>query len=335
MLPDESRFISVIIPTYNHRNSLGTLLDSLCRQTYPVNKFEIIIVDDGSTDGTRELVKIKRDNFLGDLKYFYQQNKGPAAARNLGINNSKSEIVIFTDSDCIASEQWLTELVKGYDDNVAGIGGSIIGAPLDSMVSRYCAYIKMNSRPEIKEGKISYIITGNASFRRDLLCLIGGFDERFSFPGGEDPDICHRLIKRGYKFVYNPEAVVFNSHKRNIRELLVTYFNYGRGQSFLALKNGSEWDLHKVNGLKRYLCCFKILLRFGLMLLQDLEVVFYLLLVPLNVLAYYGQKGLPVDDCVAYSVFDFLKITSFRQGCIAGYLNGKLLGLNKKDELFS
>ncbi len=333
MRTDTPKFISIIIPTYNSRSSLEKLLGSLCRQTYPMDKSEVIVVDDGSLDNTSEMVKREIDKAPFVLKYFFQENKGPAAARNLGIKNSKGDVVVFTDSDCIVSEKWLAELVKGYDDEqVAATGGSILALPVNSLVSRYCAYIGMNGRPEIKNGIVSYVITGNASFRKDILVLIRGFDERFYFPGGEDPDICRRIITKGYNLIYNPDAIVFNPHKKNIKELMKTYFNYGKGQSFLALKEGSGWGLSQMRGLRLYVCYLKITLNFGLMILQDLELIFDLFKIPLNALSYYGQKGLPVNDCLAYSLLDFLKIFSFRQGCIAGYLKGKLLGLKKENE---
>jgi glycosyltransferase involved in cell wall biosynthesis len=99
--------ISVVIPTYNCKNLLALTLDSLCRQTLDKSLFEVIIVDDGSTDGTEKLVKKYVDQV--SIKYFSQEDAGfrAAKARNIGIKNSKNEIILFFDSGMVASTRML------------------------------------------------------------------------------------------------------------------------------------------------------------------------------------------------------------------------------------
>jgi len=92
-------------------------------------------------------------------------------------------------------------------------------------------------KPKIKKNRIEYVVTANASLRKYILEKIGGFDESFPFPGGEDPDLCFRIDKMGYRFLYNPNAVVYHYHPRTLGTLRRTYFNYGLGKALFMLKN--------------------------------------------------------------------------------------------------
>lgn len=213
------RFVSIVIPAYNNSKSLVKTIESIFRQSYPKDKFEIIVVDDGSTDDTKECIEKFQRLGICSLRYFYQKRRGPAAARNTGIKNAQGDLIVFTDSDCITSDSWLSEITSGYDDDrVAGVGGSIKTILGNSIVSRYCAYVKMNDKPRIDKTGIVYLITANASFSKGCLDSINGFDERYTFPGGEDPDLCCRLRRMGYYFKYNSRAIVYNRHKKTLKD---------------------------------------------------------------------------------------------------------------------
>ncbi|MFA4989828.1 MAG: glycosyltransferase [Candidatus Omnitrophota bacterium] len=322
--------ISVIIPAYNSSSSLVKTVESIFNQSYPKDEFEVIVVDDGSTDATKEDMERLRRQDKYNLGYCYQKNRGPAAARNLGIKNSRGEIIVFIDADCIADRSWLKEISGGYNDQrLAGIGGVIKAVPSGSIVSRYCAYIKMNEKPKRDKTGIVYLITANASFRKSCLDSIGGFDQRYNSPGGEDPDLCYRLRKEGYYFKYNPKAVVFNPHKNSFKELAGTYFNYGRGESFLALRKTSRWRLSDITGWKWVFYFSKIIFKAILMAMEDaIDSILRLLKVPFRILTYYSQ-GLSLKESLSYALLDYLKDFSFQQGCLMGYLEGKFKGFSK------
>lgn len=327
----ETIIITVIIPTHNCKNNLKNVLASLCDQSYPKDKYEIIIVDDGSTDGTQQWVELQRQSCTCSLKYLFQQNRGPAAARNLGIRNALGDIIAFIDSDCTASHTWIQEIVKGYDsDRVAGIGGTIKALPKASEISQYCAYIKMNEQPLIDETGIVYLITGNASFRKDCLNLVKGFDERYDFPGGEDPDLCYRLKKKGYIFKYNRNAVVYNHHKETVRELIKTYFNYGKGDAFLVSRRFSSWDFFSVSSMQCFIFFLKAL---GVMMIKSLNYInlfLKFLKIPFKMLLYYG-KGLNAKKSFLYAFLDYVRVFSFVQGHFSGYMIAKCKGFKKED----
>lgn len=309
----EIMFVSVVVPTYNNKNSLKNTIESLCNQSYSKDKYEIIVVDDGSIDSTRQLIEQEQEKCLCNFRYFYQENRGPAAARNLGVRYARGDIIAFTDSDCTASYTWIEEIVKGYDnERVAGIGGVVIAMPTTSMISQYCAYIRMNERPPMDRYGIVYIITASASFRKDYLNLAGGFDERHNSPGGEEPDLCYRLKKKGYFFKYNRNAIVYSYHKESLRGLLKTYFNYGKGDYFLILRKQSNWELICAFVLK----CFLYIMRFPQ--------------IPFKALLYYAE-GLTVKTALTYAFLDYTKQLFFAQGTFLGYVLGRFKGFKKDD----
>ncbi|MCK9595150.1 MAG: glycosyltransferase [Candidatus Omnitrophica bacterium] len=322
-------FAGVIIPVYNDKDNFKICLAALCAQTYPRDKFEIMIIDDGSTDGLGEWLESYRKPAGLDIKYFYQKNKGPSSARNLGIKYSRGDILAFIDSDCVPQKDWLEEVLRGYaSDNVAGAGGVIEALPTGSKVSRYCAYVKMNRTPKIDPGGIAYLITGNASFRRDCLIAAGGFDERFDFPGGEEPDLCYRLKQKGYIFQFNHKAVVYNAHKQNLSEFTRTYFNYGKGQSFLMARKMSKWDLVSVSRLKWPFYFLKMLVKLFFIFIANLKTILRFIKIPFYGLYYYG-KGLSIADSFRYAIYDYLKSVFFVLGCFCGYFIGKFRGFKR------
>ncbi len=115
---------SVIIPTYDRLDEIQELLESLKIQSLEKEKFEVLIVDDGSTDKTEEYIsKLLKENIL-NIRFFKQDHKGPGPARNLGMKNAHGEYFIFVDSDCIANESWLRAYEKVVSkEKVAGFGG--------------------------------------------------------------------------------------------------------------------------------------------------------------------------------------------------------------------
>ena len=110
-------FISVITPSYNRASELEHLLKSLSAQSIDHNVFELIISDDGSTDGTKEYIKSIQNEFQFSLSCVSQKNLGPGSARNNGVKNSKGELIVFIDSDCEAASNWLEVIFNAYKNN--------------------------------------------------------------------------------------------------------------------------------------------------------------------------------------------------------------------------
>jgi glycosyltransferase involved in cell wall biosynthesis len=190
---------SVIIPTFNRWESLqGTLL-SLFRQEFDKSSFEIIVVDDGSSDETDSETKkiMEREP---NLRYFRQTNSGPAKARNLGLSQAKGSIVAFIDSDALADKKWLANAKIYFDrQDVFALEGKII-TPAGSKIGLFSHYFE-NPRGGLYQ-------TCNMFFRKDVLLSVGGFDERFKKEHffREDSDLIFSLAEKGYPIEQIPFA---------------------------------------------------------------------------------------------------------------------------------
>jgi len=242
--------VSIIIPTYNRFDFIIKTLKSVEELNYPKENYEVIIVDDGSTDGTKDYMISYSETTGLNFSYIYQNNSGPATARNVGWKNAKGKFIAFTDSDCIVDKNWLNELINGFTSEIiAGVGGSAQGVGND-IFSRYFAQTGMYSTRLIN-GTVTYLLTLNACYRKDILQKFNGFNEGFKQPGGEDPDLSFRIRKKGYQLNYNPNAIVYHHHKSNFISFIKTFRNYGKGQALLV-KLHPEWYI-KENIKKSYL----------------------------------------------------------------------------------
>lgn len=233
---------SIIIPTYNRLEKISKALASIDKIDFDVDDFEVIVVDDGSTDGTEKYISNLKNKIKYKITYIYQKNSGPSAARNKGIRIAKGNYVLIIDSDCMVDKNILKQYIKYLpDDSLGGIGGNILPEGED-ILSSYLDYTGA-WRPGNRNGEINYIVTANALFIKKVIEEVGFFDEDFRQPGGEDPEICERIIKKGYKLKYNPDAIVIHSHRTSIKNIIKTFYIQGKGGRLLAIKHPNEWTL--------------------------------------------------------------------------------------------
>jgi glycosyltransferase involved in cell wall biosynthesis len=236
---NERPFISVVMPTYNRSAYLEQGLVALQRQRYPPDSYEIIVVDDASTDGTATLLEHWQQQHPDRFRFLRQKrNRGPSAARNRGIAHAQGSIVAFTDDDCVVAPDWLGQIQRGYQEpGIAGVGGKVLSLVTESPIQRYYARSSVIAQPPMLEGQILYLITANASFRRDSLLQVGGFDERLTTAGGEEADLCLRLRRLGCKFSYNPQALVHHSYASSLSAFLHAFHCYGVGTAYCKLRH--------------------------------------------------------------------------------------------------
>lgn len=200
--------ISVIIPTYNNRPVLQQALEALLRQTLPADRFEIVIVDDGSTDGTPEMIERLRGSV--QIQYVAQANRGRAAARNVGARAARGRILVFLDSDFWAVPELLAEHHKHYPAATSGIG--VQGASRTHPDAVATAFMRARETylevPPGPPGRISLfrISTRNLSLVKSDFLAVDGFDEAFGGYGWEDIELAWRLRARGVRFSYEPRA---------------------------------------------------------------------------------------------------------------------------------
>jgi len=232
-------FISVIIPTHNRSSSLKKTLLSLMNQTYPKDRYEIIIVDDGGRDNTEKMIKELNKQTNSNINYFWQKNRGPAAARNLGIKHAKADIIAFTDDDCIVNPDWLEKIIEAFskDKDAMIVGGETL-PPKGRIVAAVGQGLTKNAFFDYVNGKKETIFfpTCNAAFRKEVFKKAGYFDEDFPLAAGEDLEICWRAFKKGMKLLYEPSLIVTHYCNSSLCAYARQSFNYGRGNYIAKLK---------------------------------------------------------------------------------------------------
>lgn len=205
--------ISVIIPAYNAEETIAQCLKSLEQQTVSRERYEIIVVDDGSSDGTKCQVSA-----FPDVLLFSQPNAGPAAARNLGGRHARGGTILFTDADCVPAKDWIECIIAPFcDKEIVGVKGAYLTRQR-ALVARF-TQVEYEGRYDrmAREKYIDFIDTYSAGYRRDIFLKTGGFDIIFSTASVEDQEFSFRLASQGYKMVFVPEARVFHlKHADNL-----------------------------------------------------------------------------------------------------------------------
>lgn len=212
--------ISVVIPAYNAREVLDACLDALERQTLSREKYEIIVVDDGSTDGTQEIAANR------DVVLIYQRHRGAAAARNAGARRAEGEIIIFTDADCMPEPNWIEAIASRFaDKDVVGVSGRI-RTHQRSLVARFIQ-LEYDDRYEniARHRYIDFISTATGAYGLETFLQNGGFRE--DLLGAEDAELSFRLASQGHKMVFAPEAIVYHVHPESILEYARRKYHYG------------------------------------------------------------------------------------------------------------
>jgi len=209
---------SIIIPAYNAEKTIAKCLDSMASQSF--NDFEVIVVDDGSNDRTAAVVKA-----FPNVRLVRQKNSGPAVARNLGAGKAKGEILVFTDSDCVADRNWLQGMLKPFGKSeVAGVQGKYKSRQKELIARLIQLEIEARHEKMQKREFIDFIGTYSAAYKKKLFEKMNGFDTSFPIASGEDTDLSFRMNKAGHKMVFNQEAFVFHSHPTSLWKYLKIKF---------------------------------------------------------------------------------------------------------------
>ena len=246
-MDNDLSMISVVIPAYNESDNIQTCIDSLKAQSLPQKNYEIIVVDNNSTDNTLEL--IKKLGVICTVEY----RKGPAAAKNAGIRLAKGNIIAFIDGDCIATKDWLKNIVSGFEiSNVGCIAGSITAMENDNISPLESFLIKkghLSQAQHIENSFLPFAATANAAYRKEVLDRIGLFDEGLLI--GEDADLSWRMqLFTNYKVMYIPEAAVFHPYESRPKELFRQKRRHAYG-SVMLYKKYRKYQQKEVKDLKQ------------------------------------------------------------------------------------
>lgn len=240
-VPEPSRLlarhprVSVVVCSYNGGSTLAECLESLSRIRYP--DYEVILVDDGSTDGTAAIAA----RFV-DVRTIRQENKGLSESRNVGLRAATGEIVAYTDSDCFVDSDWLTHLVHQLEATGADAVGGPNMSPNDGWLAACVGASPGQPTHVLESDQVAEHIPGcNMAYRRGPLEAINGFDPQF-LRAGDDVDVCWRLQQAGRWITFAPGAFVWHHRRQTPRAYLRQQSGYGEAEALLRFKHPEKFN---------------------------------------------------------------------------------------------
>jgi glycosyltransferase involved in cell wall biosynthesis len=236
---------SVIVPARNRPATLAQCLESLARQSFAADRFEVVVVDDGSEQPLTVPPTLSPAGT--PIVLVRQANTGPAGARNRGLAEARGEFVAFIDDDCEADPRWLEILIASLRSRPgAAAGGTVLNAfernpfaeASQILVSYVCEYY--NRDPV----RARFFTTNNLAFPREALVAAGGFAEEYVRAAAEDRELCNRWHAQGRELLTVADAVVRHRHDLTFRTFVRQHYNYGIGarqfRAALAARNGDR-----------------------------------------------------------------------------------------------
>lgn len=222
-------FFSIVVPTYNRPARLGACLSALSRLDYSRDRFEVIVVDDGSPTSMNSVV----DPFHAQLNItlLRQENAGPAAARNAGALKAAGEFIAFTDDDCMTSPDWLSGFaaqLTQFPNAMVG-GRSLNGLPNNLYSTASQALIDYLYTYYSDPRKEMFFASNNIAMAKQHYWAVGGFDTSFPLAAAEDRELCDRWQRQGLPMKYAPEATIRHAHHLSLDSFCRQHFSYGRG----------------------------------------------------------------------------------------------------------
>jgi glycosyltransferase involved in cell wall biosynthesis len=230
--------ISVIIPVKNDEKNIRAAVESVLQQKTR-EKFEVIVINNNSTDNTVKAISDLKIKILKEMK------PSASAVRNRGIRNAKGSLLLFTDSDCVVSKDWMNTHIAAQKSNDVVLGRmllhpdyrkSITAKTLEYGLLPYFDFYLM------KRGYVDFwnLYTPNLSVKKKVFEKVGLFDESFKYAGSEDTEFGFRLRSKGVSIFYEPKAVVFHKHKKGFKSAMKRAIMAGRQAKFLATKTGAN-----------------------------------------------------------------------------------------------
>ncbi len=220
---------SLVIPTYNRPEQLRRCLDGVAALETQKDRFEVIVVDDGSRTPVDDVVDEFRTNL--NIRLMRQENQGPATARNVGAAAANGDYLVFIDDDCVPEPDWLTRIGRRLAlSPLTGVGGGATDRIGNCCTTAHQAlmdylYATFNANPE----QAHFCATNNLCLPREFFAELGGFATSFRYAAGEDRDFCDRWRAAGHELHYLPVARVDHYHALNLRTFLRLHYRYGRG----------------------------------------------------------------------------------------------------------
>jgi len=229
-MPTRTPFFSIVVPTYRRPVELAGCLDAITQLDYPTDRFEVIVVDDGSGAPPEEAVAAVRGRV--DVTLLAPTHRGPAATRNAGAARARGDVLAFTDDDCAPDATWLRAFARCLDPNATCAAGgrtlnarprNIYSTTSQLLIDYLYAYYNAEST------RARFFTSNNLAVPTRGFWEVGGFDATFPLAAGEDREFCDRWVHRGRRLVYARDALIRHAHTLTMRRFWRQHFNYGRG----------------------------------------------------------------------------------------------------------
>lgn len=338
-------YLSVIIPTHNRKDMLIECLDSIYSQSLPAGKYEVLVVDDGSSDGTKEALEGLQKKHT-NLRFIRQARGGPAAARNKGAHAARGEIFVFTDSDCKLPSDFLAKIADFFKrrPQIAAIAGKSVPVfrnPLFSALSGLYRLKYKNESEQVYSSKDPLFILGadNAAARKEIFVEAGGFDTKFFHPSGEDVELGYRILARGHKTAVCPD-IILDHYMPTINHAALRCYRFGLADT-LNYKTyfRGQFTIHLSASRRIHLYRFPVsgCLQIGVLKVMILAVVFMFIYFPAALaaaLAYLVYRywrirliGGTFWQYVLYNIYSLTIESFFLAGHLAGSIVNRLIYL--------
>ena len=238
--------VSIVVPMYNAERYIVSVLESLFDQDYDGSK-EIIVVNDGSHDRSRELIRVFESK--GKVIIIDQPNQGAVAATNNGFKAAHYDIICSIDSDVVLHRDWLRKVMNEFDDPLVGAVQGYYKTPKGvSFWARMMGYDIEKRYDDIPGKYVTQVCTGDTAYRRSALEKTGLFDPAFVY--GYDNDMSYRLQKAGYKLVFRNDAICDHYWKADFKGYIKQQYRSAYGRMLLIKKHEDRIFGDSVSGLR-------------------------------------------------------------------------------------
>jgi len=318
---------SVIIPAYNCEKTLESCLKSALNQSLPKHEYELILVNDGSTDNTRKIA----ENY--PIRIIH------ASARNIGAARTKADILLFTDSDCELDFNFIERIIAPIEQNteIVGVQGSYKTKQKPFVAQYGQIEIETRYKKMAKKKYTDFIGTYAAAYRKDVFLKYGGFDTGFPLASGEDAEFSYKLHKNGYKMVFEPEAFVYHRHPDRLSKYLKSKFYRGYWRIRLYKKHPRKTinDSYTPQSLKFQVLSIPLFILFCLLSFFNVMWLLFLFFILFSFLIFSIPffkllRNKKYSRAIFVPGMLFLRAVALFLGMILGLING-LISFQKND----
>lgn len=297
--------VSVILAVYNEEEDIRDCLDSLLLQDY--DDFEIIVVDDGSTDRTYEMVKVYLERNRKVMMVSNKSNKGQTYSRNLGVLESQGEIIAFTDADCVLPKNWIQRIVDCFaGEEIVAASGPDITHPNDGVFARSVGL-------GIERGIGPVLRASNLAILRSSFLEVGGFDEGMRY--NDEVDLQKRLYRRKLKILFSSAMMVHHKRATSVQGYFKQCFMAVRELFPIWMKHGVDYMILKPLMLITLLVLFTVLSLVPPLGLSTVSIAFSFL----SLFVAWAWRGLPrTKALLLLPVIYFINYA----GSLIGFFNG-------------